>query len=162
MAKIKGLLIITFSGLFLSNAFALKQDRMIQEIEQEMKQEQSPEANLVARPIVEYDVEGLRDPFKGYEKEKTSVDGKEGAPAQKAQPVFIVNGIIAGGPAPLAIINNKVMRQGDVIEEAKVIKIEKEGVEMLFEGVVTRLPSPLENSLSKLNLMIGEKDEKKP
>lgn len=143
-------------------ALATKQDLMIQEIEksQAALANTANTAAVISRPKVEYDIEQLRDPFQEYEKKQ--LPGAGAVAVEKVRPALTVNGIIAGTAAPMAIINNKVVRQGETIEDAKVIKIDKSGVDLVFDGAQWRLPSPLEESLSRINLKKGEKNEKKP
>ncbi|MFH1190913.1 MAG: hypothetical protein V1670_01780 [Candidatus Omnitrophota bacterium] len=93
---------------------------------------------IIARPVVEYQSVKLRDPFKGYlvkEEANQSLPEK----ADLVVPKFDLNklnvqGIIWGVEAPLAIINNKVLTIGDLIEGAKILSIEKKGITFSFSG----------------------------
>lgn len=105
---------------------------------------------IIARPVVEYQSSNLRDPFKGYlikEEPKPSL-----LPAQVdlVMPKFdlsklSVQGIIWGVKAPQAIINNKVLTVGDLIEGAEILSIEKKGITLSFSGAKFDLTVPGQN-----------------
>lgn len=88
---------------------------------------------LVSRPKVEYKAQGLRDPFWPLVTEKEA--SSAAVPVQaKPLPNFNVQGLVWGGVLPQAIINNKVVKKGDVLGEAKIVEIGKEGVTILFDN----------------------------
>jgi hypothetical protein len=62
-----------------------------------------------------------------------------------------VQGVIWGGIMPQAIINNKIVNIGDVIEGAEVIEISKKGVTLLYKKRKYTLPSPASNYMSTIN-----------
>lgn len=86
----------------------------------------------ISRPIVEYTSGDLRDPFQG-------VNTKPDASRNQAQtrtsvlPKLVVQGIMWGGKFNQAIINNKVVKAGDIIEGAQIISIDKSKIILLFE-----------------------------
>jgi hypothetical protein len=150
-------------ALGVTNAFGLQQDKIIEEIEaQEARQQQRPSASLVSQPKLEYKASNLRDPFQGYEKEKKPQAAiSEGTAAEGTLPAFTVQGLITGGDKFTAIINNKVVREGDTCDGAKILKIEKEGIDLLFAGIHYRLHSPTSDTLNNLQIIkTGERDEK--
>ncbi len=49
-------------------------------------------------------------------------------------PPLVIQGLLWGGEFPQAIINNKVVKIGDTIEEARIVEINKNGVILLFAG----------------------------
>lgn len=56
---------------------------------------------------------------------------------QKAKPVsetFVLSGIVFGDGNPFAVINDKIVEEGDRIDEAKVVRIEKNRVTLHLEG----------------------------
>jgi hypothetical protein len=133
-----------------------------------------PEASL--RPIVtEYKAEGLKDPFEGKE-EQFIAQAKAQAKAQEVVPEVPVQrrplpalppvqGLVWGGRFPQAIINDKVVKIGETIDEAKevrVIDINKSGITVSFDNQQYTRPSPAEIILqsSKQNPTEGGKDEK--
>ncbi len=90
----------------------------------------APEGYQEANKI-EYKSEGLRDPF-----QEEKIEIKEQPQVQiETKPLtgFQVQGIIWGGSFPQAIINNKVVRVGDTIEEVRITDINKSGV-TVFSG----------------------------
>ncbi len=96
----------------------------------------------IVRPNVEYKAQGLRNPFEqpALVSEPDNVEGgiiikpEAGELAQ-----LTVQGIIWGGNLPQAIINNKVVKVGDVLEGAEIVDINKEGVTVLFAGIDYKL-----------------------
>jgi hypothetical protein len=50
----------------------------------------------------------------------------------KELPNFTVQGLVWGGVFPQAIINDQVVKKGDVLGDAKIVEIGKEGVTVLF------------------------------
>lgn len=113
------------------------------------------------RPKIEYVTEAAKEPFLDYFTKKEPVTQvtveTEGAAAvapeepkpKPSLPSLTVQGIIWGGSVPCAIINNKVVKQGDSIKEVKLIKIEKERIEVLYQGWNYSLSSPANLSSDK-------------
>jgi hypothetical protein len=100
----------------------------------------APDATVaIERPKVAYDAAGSRDPFISMISKETTMQGEQ---PERQLPAMSVQGIIWGGIFPQAIINNKVVKVGDIINEAKVVNIDKEGIRLLFEGRVYTLSSP--------------------
>lgn len=89
---------------------------------------------------IEYKAEGLKDPF-----QEEKIEIKEEAEVQietKPLPDLQIQGIVWGGAFPQAIINNKVVKIGDTIEEARIMEIKKEGITVYFGNRKHILPSP--------------------
>lgn len=105
---------------------------------------------VIVRPNVEYKAQGLRNPFEQpvLVSESDNVDSSF-KPEIAKLPQLTVQGIIWGGNLPQAIINNKVVKIGDVLEGAEVVEIEKEGVTVLFAGVDHKLTTQSFGSLEK-------------
>lgn len=116
-------------------------------------QEQSSEFTL--RPDIEYKAEDLKDPFEGYIKEEGEEDISE-PQIDMPLPSLTVQGIIWGGELPLGIINNKVVKIGDIIEGVRVTEINKYGVTVFFGYRKYNLSSPGAAQLPKE----GGSDEK--
>ncbi|MFH0790434.1 MAG: hypothetical protein V2A64_02275 [Candidatus Omnitrophota bacterium] len=99
----------------------------------------------IIRPKVEYKAEVLKDPFRGFRKKGTDkkinpvYDSK--APV-KPLPALTVQGIVWGGQTAQAIINNKVVKVGDTIENVEIIDITKNGIDVFFEDQEYNLPAP--------------------
>ncbi|MFH0827304.1 MAG: hypothetical protein V1923_05430 [Candidatus Omnitrophota bacterium] len=114
----------------------------------------------IERPIVEYEAGNLRDPFQGTAVRKDikgptgPTDVKISAKAKRPLPLLAIQGVVWGGNFPQAIIENRVVKVGDLIklgqaqEAAKIIGIDQEGVLILFEGQSYKLPPPAKASTS--------------
>lgn len=113
------------------------------------------ESSMMAsiRPKIEYVTEGTKEPFLDYfTKNEPAAPTQAEAAAQAAKkeqlkpkpalPDLAVQGIIWGGNVPCAIINNKVVKEGESIDGVKLIKIEKENIEVLYQGWNYSLSSP--------------------
>ena len=106
-----------------------------------------PGAQLNPKPgfaeKVEYTSQDLRDPFQSpfelYKPVEEPVEEPGEEPEEKPPPVIgglsdlEVQGIIWGSKTPQAIINNTVVKAGEVIEGAEILAIRKEGVYVLYE-----------------------------
>jgi hypothetical protein len=103
-------------------------------------------AEVIERPKEQYQGESLRSPFKPYyvqEAPKSQQQpGEKPAEPEKPLPPLAVSGIIAGGNMPQAIINDKIVMLGTVIDGATVVKITKEGVTVLFNNKMYDISSP--------------------
>ncbi len=97
-----------------------------------------------ARPEVKYKAEGLKDPFKGVEQKAVTPQGAFDQTQQaKPLPPMTVNGLIWGGAFPQAIVNNRVVKIGDMLDsEVKVVDITREGVVVFFDYKNYSLPPP--------------------
>lgn len=98
----------------------------------------------IVRPNVEYKAQGLRNPFEQPTTDGESEDDSSRIKKEVEPPKLIVQGIIWGGNFPQAIVNNKVVKVGDVLEGVDIVGINKEGVTVLFAGVehkLTTLPA---------------------
>jgi len=80
---------------------------------------------------IEYKSEDLKDPF---QEEKIEIKEQPQVEIEiKPLPSLQIQGIVWGGGFPQAIINNKVVRVGDTIEEVRITDINKSGV-TVFSG----------------------------
>ena len=97
----------------------------------------------IERPKINYSSENMRDPFKDLliKKAEISTDAQQQIAAAPL-PQLTVQGVIWGEKAPLAIINNKVLKENDIVEGATVIKITQNGVIVSFGGIEHNLSSP--------------------
>ena len=89
---------------------------------------------------VSYAAENLRDPFKSYlpvEEEVPSVlPGEEEVQPEEEiiLPTFTVQGVIWGSSLPQAIIDDTVVKIGDVIEGARITNITRDNIELNYQG----------------------------
>lgn len=92
----------------------------------------------LAQAQLEYTASGGRDPFESQlpQPEPLIVE-RPGVTETIREPVrppeWTVEGVVSGGSIPLAVIQDKVVRVGDTIEEAVITNITKEGVEVIYE-----------------------------
>lgn len=103
--------------------------------------------DIIFRPKIEFTARGLRDPFKDYvTTEEISIGEKiEGSKENEVfnPPALKIEGMIWGGIKPCAIINGEVKKEGEDIAGVTILKIGKEGLELLYEGKKYNLPSVL-------------------
>lgn len=115
---------------------------------------------VIERPKREYRADDLRDPFRGYEEKKEKPAEFVPPPPQQIEqplPNLEIQGVIWGGRILQAIINNKIVKIGDVIEGVQIVNINKDGITVLFGGKEYNLSSPAITNLEDLK---GGKDEK--
>ncbi|MFA4989500.1 MAG: hypothetical protein WC576_01870 [Candidatus Omnitrophota bacterium] len=132
MEKFPGL-IIFWTGLLIMGACYSEPLSAAQTDSQAPEKNSPGQQGVINRPKVTYKAQGTRDPFWPLVTEKkitsTAVPERE-----KVLPNFTVQGLVWGGVFPQAIINNQVVKKGDMLGEAKIIEIGKEGVTVLFAG----------------------------
>jgi len=126
---------------------------------------QNKKDGLVLRPVIEYSSGDLRDPFNDlFYLEKKKDDQivqapEEGVEQQEPLPSldnFKVKGVIWGGKFPLVIINDKMLKVGDLINDAEIVSITKEGIVLNFSGRIATLVTPGNVPVS----IKGNKEEK--
>ncbi|MCM8779630.1 MAG: general secretion pathway protein GspB [Candidatus Omnitrophica bacterium] len=79
---------------------------------------------------IKYTSSNLRDPF------TLALPQAPVAPAPKGPlPQFKIEGYVWGSSLPQAIIDGKVYSEGDVIQGAKIMKIDKDGITVLFNEI---------------------------
>ena len=105
------------------------------------------EAEGLGRPEVEYKAAGLRDPFVNILEEMKSAKTGRYPVEEIPPPKLDIQGVIWGDGPSRAIINNKVVSVGDDIEGAKVIKIDKDGIIILYSGRQYNFSSPAKANL---------------
>ncbi|MBN1913911.1 MAG: hypothetical protein JW788_05875 [Candidatus Omnitrophica bacterium] len=98
--------------------------------------------------LKEYEAKGQKDPFKG--KEIIGVKKEEAPQGEPSRPLpaLTIQGLVWGGAFPQAIINNRVVKVGDIIEEAKITAISKTGVKVVFDKREYDLSSPASVNIS--------------
>jgi hypothetical protein len=92
---------------------------------------------------VPYTSEKLRDPFEGYViEEDIPIPVADVVEENVVLPVLTITGITWGSSFPQAIINDKVVKAGDMIGEVQVVSISKEGLEFLYKNRKFISPAP--------------------
>jgi hypothetical protein len=125
-------------------------------------QEQDNPADI-GRLVKQYKAELLRDPFLNPFAEKKVVKEETGEPT-KPLPSLTVQGVIWGGLFPQAIINNRVVKEGDNIDGVLISKISQEGITASYGGVPFDLSSPAQagSAKSKTETAISPESEPEP
>ena len=111
-----------------------------------------PTEEKITRPVVKYEAKDTRDPFQDYLAKK-SAPGVEVKTVDQAAAIvnaMKVQGIIWGGRFPQAIIDNKVVKAGDAIGEARVVEIKKDGITLLVGDRNYTISSPGLSGLESL------------
>ena len=155
--KIRMFIFVLAGGIFygLLPAILLAQDKGL-EAAQKQAEEGLPkpqDSQAVVLPKVEYRADVMRDPFVWQIKQDltpVTIQEEQKVVENVPPPPLKVTGILWGGNLPLAIINNKVLKVGDTIEQAKVTSIDKGGVKVLFQNKVFSLSSPTTNKIEEL------------
>jgi sRNA-binding protein len=131
-------------SLSAGQSFASKVEKRLEELSQQEAEYAENALAAIERPTAEYKAEAFRDPFVPLLKRDDSDRGDEfGGDADDS---FVkdlsVSGIIVGGKFPQAIINRQVVKVGDMIGEAKVLEIKKEGVTLYYKSNNIVISSP--------------------
>lgn len=116
--------------------FAAKIEEEITKLEESVK----PPLVTIERPVVTYNSRTYADPFKL----RKPADIAETAEAEKEKPLpeLKIQGIVWGGTLPQAIINGKIVKIGDTIEEVKILDIHKDGVDVIFNSRQYQILAP--------------------
>jgi hypothetical protein len=98
-------------------------------------------------PQVEYTADNLRDPF---EVEPIEEEDKVVSPpiaSQPPLPSLNIQGIIWGSELPQAIINNQVVKIGDVVQGARIVDISQAGITVFYNGRQQLITAPAADML---------------
>ena len=57
-------------------------------------------------------------------------------------PALTVQGVIWGTQKPQVIINNKVLREGDFLDEVQILEIKSSGIVVLYKNMKSVLSTP--------------------
>lgn len=87
---------------------------------------------------IKYTSQGLRDPLKNILREDKISPALDSLKEEKEEvislPALHVQGMVWGADPVKAIINNQVVGKGDIILEAEILDIKKDGVYLLYKG----------------------------
>lgn len=143
---------------FESGLFAIEADKAA-----DTKSENEPQG-VVQRPKEEFDGAGLRDPFRDYFSGDSVDDAGsngQGKLPEVTLPTLGVQGIICGGRINQAIVNNKIVKTGDMVEGALITNIDKQGVTFFYSNKSFIISSPAAATLQGLmKKPEGGQDEK--
>ena len=87
-------------------------------------------ATIVKIPANEPIVAGIRDIFKSFEEAPVEKEIPKEQVTEKPAPVLKLRGVIVGGRNPLAIINDRFVGKGDMIDGFRVVSIDKHNVRL--------------------------------
>ncbi|MFA5116291.1 MAG: hypothetical protein WC486_03315 [Candidatus Omnitrophota bacterium] len=102
---------------------------------------------IMIRPKLVYDAADLKDPFddflpKAKVKPSSKISGIGTEQQAAPLPSFTVQGLIWGGSLPQAVIDDQVVKVGDVIQDAEIVEISKEGIKVLYNKKIHKLAPP--------------------
>jgi hypothetical protein len=110
-----------------------------------LAEEAAPDLAIV-RSGVKYESGKMRDPFRTYLIEEVPqevlLENADLVIPELDLSKLKVQGIIWGVKTPQAIINDQVLMIGDLIEGAEILSIEKKGITLSFNGVISNLSAP--------------------
>lgn len=139
-------------SLFITNLFVAAQEGFKGEKKLEAMEKTTPlPSEVIVLPNIEYKAEDLRDPFQNpniAEGKKPTEESEVSETKEITPPSLTVQGLIWGGNFPQAIINNKVVKVGDIIEGVRIISIDKEGITVFFKEREYKLPPPAKGATS--------------
>lgn len=125
--------------------------------EQAKKETSAPPVETIARPAVRYQAQELKDPFKEPQQQEK---GTGGGGSAVTLPALKVQGIIWGTSIPQAIINNTVVRIGDVLPGGvRIVTITKDSVTVFFQSRNYTLSSPVAEQLESLQKKGGQNEK---
>ncbi len=122
----------------------------------------APEQMAITKPDISYKSGSLKDPFRSPIKREKVVSPSEAPVADitsSPPPPLVIQGIIWGGVINQAIINNKVLKTGDTIDDARIVDINQDAISVFFKNRLYKFPSPA--ALSKTHKEQSPKGGKK-
>ena len=115
--------------------------------------------SVIIKLDVSYGAMNLVDPFKSrIQPENPEKPDNLPAAAEVAPPDLKVQGIFWGADFPQAIINNKVVKVGDIVSQAQIISIEKDSITIFFANRKFKLSSPASKNLEDSSKHRGKKE----
>ena len=133
-------------------AVGLAQHAEYQMINKLQAQEKNTSRSTIEIPKVEYKSFDTKDPFLACVKRevaKRTDSSQPIAPAAVVAPNLAIQGIVWGGKIAQAIVNNKLVTVGDTVEEARIVAITGDGLEIIYKEKPFHIPSP--SSLHKVD-----------
>lgn len=151
------LTLLIFSS-FANVCFAVHQE--FEAIRELQEMEKSEPREFIEIPEVEYTADGMRNPFQGYIEQKEIIDVGAAGEEEMTLPSFTVQGVVWGG-VPQAIVNDKIVKAGDMIDEAKIIEISKKGITVLYHDRRYNIMSPSAVTMENLEQALKTIEENK-
>jgi len=142
MLKTMKILVLIF-GLIFTNIIVepfLSSLAADEEANTQLTQAGQQDNTVLLRPKVEYTSESFEDPFRILPETETKTENNLEVKKELTPPELIVSGLVWGSNSPLAIINGQVCKVGDMIENARIESIDKNGVVVEFDWRKFTLP----------------------
>ncbi|MCX5713467.1 MAG: hypothetical protein NT033_01370 [Candidatus Omnitrophica bacterium] len=139
--------------LFASDPDAYKIATRVEELEKRGPSE-------IERPVIEYQSSRSKDPFILYVEEKKTAKTLDNPEVIVLPSDIVLRGIIWGGKLNQAIIKNKIVKVGDIIDGVSILDITKNWVSVFYRGRKFELSSPTLEKVSRLKKKAGGEDEK--
>ncbi len=135
-------LLIAACALFVREASAVPSQ--YKAMEEYKRSENAPVSGTekIERKKVQYAAKKYPDPFKDPTALTKGAGPGKTREGERPLPPLQVAGITWGGIFPMAIINGRVLREGDTIQGAKIIKIAEDGIIVLFDSRQHTLSAP--------------------
>jgi hypothetical protein len=108
---------------------------------------------------VAYSGEAYESPFKPCLPQKGIVISPGSVKPETPIPSLSLEGIVWGGIFPQAIINGSIVKEGDKISDAEVLKIEKNEIKLSYQGNIFFLKSHETNADALDNIEGNRRNE---
>lgn len=137
-------LLIVFLAILLPNFLKKSSGKvMLDKVSQTISKE-TPPAPILPKEVnkkeetnlsTAYTVDGQKDPLGLPDAFKNAISNLVTPKEEEITlPPLVVSGVIWGGNIPQAIINGKILKEGDSIEGVEILEIKKEGVIIFYKG----------------------------
>jgi len=139
-------LILTGCAVLIMNHLAFATSEMKQINTMQTEQVPTVEKNMYEIQPVVYKAEGLRDPFKGVVIRDPDEE-KGGDNSSKNQEVVVlpkldIQGVVWGTNNPQAIINNKVLKIGESVDDVRIKDVKSNGIVVVYKNKEFLIASP--------------------
>ena len=101
-------------------------------------------AEAAADTAIAYTSENLRDPFEAYVSPESAPMSADTLAQEEnfTPPPLKISGVTWGSGYAQAIINNKVVKAGDMVDDVEIVSIAKEGLVFLYKKQKFTMPAP--------------------
>lgn len=105
---------------------------------------QTPETQPEPAATAQYTSEHLRDPFEAYISRDVVPMSAESLAQEEnfTPPPLAITGVTWGSSFPQAIINNQVVKAGDMVGDVEVVAISKQGIIFQYNKQKFTMPLP--------------------
>jgi hypothetical protein len=156
-ASLMVLLIIVLPNFIKKSASKAVMNKVSQIVSQEPAPAPVPPKETDKKEEIEnftdYTVEGKNDPLSLPEIFRNTASLLfTPKPENIVLPNLVASGVVWGGHTPQAIINGKIVKEGDAIEGVEILEIRKEGILAFFNGQEFTIPvtKPVISNINQL------------